>query len=116
MIGPLPKSGEYDAILVIVDYLTKMGHFLPTTTTATSTTVMQAYIDNVFKLHGMSESMTSDRGPQFASSFATETKRLMGIESRLSTAYRPETDGQTECTNRKLEIYLRRFVNYEQDD
>jgi hypothetical protein len=60
MIGPLPKSGEYDAILVIVDYLTKMGHFLPITITATSTTVAQAYIDNVFKLHGMSESMTSD--------------------------------------------------------
>jgi hypothetical protein len=96
MIGPLPKSGEYDAILVIVDYLTKMGHFLPITTTATSTTVAQAYIDNVFKLHGMSESMTSDRGPQFASNFATEAKRLMGIENRLSTAYRPETDRQTE--------------------
>jgi hypothetical protein len=73
-----------------------MGHFLPTTTTATSTNVAQAYIDNVFKLHGMSKNMTSDCGPQFMSNFAIEAKRLMGIESCLSIAYRPETNGQIE--------------------
>jgi phosphoglycolate phosphatase-like HAD superfamily hydrolase len=116
LIGPLPRSQDYDAIMVVVDYLSKMAHFLPCDTTLTGEGAAKMYLESIFKLHGIAESMTSDRGPQFASKFATEFKKLIGTESRLSTAYRPETDGQTEATNKMVEQYLRRFSNYEQDD
>ena len=116
LIGPLPRSNDHDAIMVVVDYLSKMAHFLPCNTTLTAEGAARMYLENVFKLHGISESMTSDRGPQFASHFATAFKEMIGTENRLSTAYRPETDGQTEVTNKMVEQYLRRFTNYEQDD
>jgi hypothetical protein len=116
LIGPLPKSNGHDAVMVVVDYLSKMGHFIPCSTTITAEGAARLYVDNVFKTHGLSESITSDRGPQFVSSFAQGFATMLGIERRLSTAYHPQTDGQTERTNREVEQYLRRFVNYEQDD
>src|ERR1700734_1383006 len=116
LIGPLPKSGGHDAIMVVVNYLSKMGHFIPCSTTLTAEGAARIYVDNVFKTHGLSESITSDRGPQFVLSFAQGFATMLGIERRLSTAYHPQTDGQTERVNQEVEQYLRRFVNYEQDD
>ena len=66
--------------MVIVDYLSKMAHFVPTHTTLSSQGVSQLYIDNIFKLHRIPESMTSDRGPQFVSKFAQDFKELLGTE------------------------------------
>src|ERR1700674_2328212 len=116
LIGPLPWSRDHDAIMVVVDYLTKMGHFIPTNTTLSAEGAARLYVDNVFKLHGIPESMTSDRGRQFASSLAQGFRTMLGIEGRLSTAYHPQTDGQTEIINKEVEQYLRRFTNFEQDD
>jgi hypothetical protein len=102
--------------MVVVDYCSKQAHFMATNTTLTAEGAARLYVENVFKHHGLSESITSDRGPQFASSFADGFRKLLGMEGRLSTAYHPETDGQTERVNREVEQYLRRYTNYEQDD
>jgi len=72
--------------------------------------------DNVWKLHGLPESVISDRGPQFAVRLTRELNKMLGIETKLSTAYHSETDGQTERTNQKLEQYLRMYVNHRQNN
>ena len=62
--------------------------------------------DNVWKLHGLLESVVLDRGPQFAAELTKELNKILGIETRLSTAFHPQTDGQTEQMNQELEQYL----------
>jgi transposase InsO family protein len=70
----------------------------------------------MFRLHGLPLTITSDRGPQFASAFWHRLCARLGIEPRLSTAFHPQTDGQTERINSVMEQYLRSYVNYLQDD
>ena len=111
MIGPLPKSGEYDAILVIVDRFSKKTEAIPTVTTLTSKGVAELYRDHVFKHHGLPQKVISDRGTQFVSNFMTDLFALLGIKHNRSTAFHPQTDGQTEWMNQELEQYLRIFVN-----
>ena len=72
--------------------------------------------DNVWKLHGLPESVISDRGPQFAAGLMKELNKMLGIETKLSMAYHPETDRQTERTNQELEQYLRMYVNHKQNN
>jgi len=72
------------------------------------------YRDHVWKLHGLPNTVISDRGPQFASGFMKELNKILGIDTKLSTAYHPQTDGQTERMNQELEQYLRMFVDYRQ--
>jgi hypothetical protein len=74
------------------------------------------YLRNVWKLHGLPRRMVSDRGPQFVALFMKELHRLLGIETASSTAYHPQTDGQTERVNQELEQYIRVFVGERQDD
>jgi len=75
----------------------------------------QLFRDNVWKLHGLPQSIISDRGPQFAAGLMQELNRMLGIKSKLSTAFHSQTDGQTERVNQKLEQYLRIFINYRQE-
>ena len=70
----------------------------------------------MWKLHGLPESVISDRGPQFAAGLTRELNKILGIETKLSTAYHPETDGQMERTNQELEQYLRMYVNHRQNN
>jgi len=72
--------------------------------------------DNVWKLHGLPESVISDRGPQFAAGMTKELNKMLGIETKLSMAYHPETDRQMERTNQELEQYLRMYVNHRQNN
>ena len=72
--------------------------------------------DNVWKLHGLPDSVVSDRGLQFAVELTKELNRMLGIKTRLSTAFHPQTDGQTKRMNQELEQYLRFFVDYRQKD
>ena len=74
------------------------------------------YRDHVWKLHGLPEEIISDRGKEFVSEFTTALYELLGIQAAPSTAYHPQTDGQTERVNQEIETYLRIFVNYRQDD
>jgi hypothetical protein len=116
LITQLPSSRSYDAILVVVDRLSKMIRLTPTNGELTSEGLARLYRDRIWKDFGTPERILSDRGPQFASNFMRDLNRLLGIEANLSTAYHPQTDGQTERINQEIEQYLRVFVNHQQND
>jgi len=92
-----------------------MVHFIPTTEKTSAERLARLFRDNVWKLHGLLESIISDRGPQFAVGLMRELNRMLGIESKLSTAFHPQTDGQMERVNQELEQYLRMFIDYWQE-
>jgi hypothetical protein len=117
-IVALPESEGYDKIWVIVDRLTKMAHFIPLKSGSQSpvTELAKAFAKEVWRLHGLPSEILSDRDTQFTSGFWTELMVHLDIKLKLSTAFRPQTDGQTEIVNQVLEQYLRHFCNYQQDD
>jgi len=115
-ITKLPVSKGHDSILVVCDRFSKMSHFVATTEKTTAEGLARIFRDNVWKLHGLPESVILDRGPQFAAGMTKELNKMLGIETKLSTAYHPETDGQTERTNQELEQYLRMYVNHRQNN
>jgi len=115
VITKLPIAQEYDSILVVVDRLTKMVHFISTTEKTSAEELARLFRDNVWKLHGLPKSIISDRGPQFVAGIMQELNRMLGIESKLSTAFHPQTDRQTERVNQELEQYLRMFIDHRQE-
>jgi len=114
-ITKLPLAQGYDSILVVVDWLTKMAHFIPTTEKTSAEGLARLFRNNVWKLHGLPESIILDRGPQFAAGIMRELNGMLGIESKLSMAFHPQTDGQTERVNQELEQYLRMFIDHRQE-
>ena len=112
----LPESGTYDAVWVVVDRLTKVRHFVPCNSTVDAKQLADLFLTHIFRLHGLPISIVSDRGPQIAARFWQHLCHCLRIEPRLSTAFHPETDGQTERMNAVMEQYLRAYVNYLQDD
>ena len=115
-IVELPESNGFNAILVCVDRFTKMAHFCPTTTSVTSEGAAELYLRYVFKHHGLPTDIVSDRGTQFVSRFSQRLYDLCKIKHNKSTAYHPQSDGQTERVNQVLEQFLRIFCDYQQDD
>jgi len=115
-ITKLPVVAGKDAILVVCDRLSKMTHFVATTEGTSAEGLARLFRDNVWRLHGLPESMVSDRGPQFAAELTKELNRMLGIKTKLSTAFHPQTDRQTERMNQELEQYLRLFVEHRQKD
>ena len=111
-IMKLPVSKSHDSILVVCDRFLKMSHFVVMTEKTTAKGLARLFRDNVWKLHGLLVSVISDRGPQFAAGLTRELNKMLGIETKLSTAYHPETDGQMERTNQEPEQYLRMYVNH----
>jgi len=111
----LPLAQEYDSILVVVDRLTKIVHFIPITEKTSAEGLARLFRDNVWKLHRLPESIISDRGPQFATGLIRELNEILEIKSKLSTAFHPQTDGQMERVNQELEQYLRMFINHRQE-
>ena len=114
-ITKLPLAQGYDSILVVVDRLTKMVHFISTTEKTSAEGLARLFRDNVWKLHGLPKSIISDRGPQFAAGLIRKLNEKLGIKSKLSTAFYPQTDGQTERINQELEQYLRMFIDHRQE-
>ena len=98
-IMKLPVSKSHDSILVVCDRFLKMSHFVVMTEKTTAKGLARLFRDNVWKLHGLLVSVISDRGPQFAAGLTRELNKMLGIETKLSTAYHPQTDGQMERTN-----------------
>ncbi|MBW0591003.1 hypothetical protein O181_130718, partial [Austropuccinia psidii MF-1] len=115
-ITQLPLSNSFDSILVIVDRFSKMAVFIPTIASITSLDLAHLFIKNIFSKHGLPSSIVSDRGSLFVSSFWTNLCQQLKISTDLSTAYYPETDGQTERVNQILEQYLWMYFSYHQDD
>ena len=110
-IEGLPKSASYNCILVVVDKFSKYAHFVPLSHPFTALQVGVAYLNNIFKLHGLPTVMVSDRDKIFTSNIWQELFKLLGTDLRMSSAYHPQTDGQTERVSQCLETYLRCFLH-----
>ena len=105
-----------DTILVVCNRLLKMMYFVAIMEGTIVEGLARLFRDNVWKLHGLLESMVSDRGPQFAAELTKELNMILGIKTKLSTTFHPQIDGQMKCMNQKLEQYLQFFVDYRQKD
>ena len=111
LITGLPEVEGYNALAVMVDRFTKQVHISPTTDTVTAEGLADIYIKDEFKLHGIPRQVISDRGPQFAAKYMRHLLQSLHVESSLSTAYHPCTDGQTERMNQEIEQYLRLYTS-----
>jgi len=114
-ITKLPLAQGYDAILVVCNRFSKIAHFIATTEKTSVEGLAKLFQDQVWRLHGLLESIISDRGVQFAAGMIKELNNLLGIQTKLSTAYHPQMDGQTERINQELEQYLRVFIDHRQE-
>ena len=112
---PVTRSG-HDSILVFVDRLTKMTHFVATKEAINAKDMALLFIQHVWRPHGPSDELISDRGTQFNNVFWKEVCAVTGMQLRMSSAYHPQTDGQTERMNRVLEAMLRQVVSSDQKD
>jgi transposase InsO family protein len=113
----MPKDQHgYDNVFVVVDRLSKQAISTPCHKQVTAEDMARMYTTHIYRYYGPPESIVSDRGPQFVSQFWKEFCRILGIKLKLSTAFHPQTDGQTEIMNQYLDQRLRPFVNYYQDN
>lgn len=107
-ITDLPESAGFTALYVIVDHNLSKGVILvPCTKEETALTTARMYHEHAYRRFGLPRAMISDRGPQFASQVFQELCTRIGVKSRLSTAFHPQTDGQTERMNREIGVFLR---------
>jgi len=114
-ITKLPLAQGYNTILVVCDHFSKMAHFIATTEKMSAEGLAKLFRDHIWKLHGLPESIISDRGVQFVAGMMKELNNLLRIQTKLSTAYHPQTDGQMERINQELEQYLRVFIDHRQE-
>ena len=112
---PLTKRG-FDSITTWVDRLWRRVHFIPSHTTDSATDVATSFFSNLFKLHGLPDSIVSDRDPNFTSNFWKELMKLCGIRCQMASSHRPQTDGASEVMNRMVENYLHLYCSLRQDD
>jgi Chromo (CHRromatin Organisation MOdifier) domain len=115
-LGPLPHSKKgNNMILVIVDRLTKMAHFIPTKHSITARGTAELFVQHVFVRHGLPDSIVSDRDPRFTANFWNALARILQVTLKMSTAEHPQTDGQTEATVKTIQKLLRPFCLEQQD-
>ena len=115
-VGELPKLKGHNAIYVISDRLTKMAHFILTTTNISTADLMRLHIQHVWKLHGVPLVHGTNRGSTFTAAFTKSLYKGLGIKPQFSTAYHPQTQGQVENNNKWMETYLRMFCSHHQDN
>ncbi|CAM8963108.1 unnamed protein product [Rhodiola kirilowii] len=109
-ITNLLKSNGFQAILVVVDRLSMYSHFVPLKYPFTAHSIAAIFVKEIISLHGVPESILSDHDPLFVSILWKELFKLLGTTLKMSSAYHPQTNGQTEVINRCLEAYLRCFI------
>jgi hypothetical protein len=112
---PRDRHGN-DMVLVIVDRFGKRAFSVPCKKTIDAPETARLFVHYVYRIYGPLDTIVSDRGPQFISAFWKEFTRILGIKLKLSTAYHPQTDGQTEIMHQYLDQRLRPFVNHFQDN
>ena len=115
-ITQIQESEGRTQIMVVVDRLTKMAHFIALEQNATAKDVADVFSRKVWQLHGVPTEIIADMDAKFSGEFRESLCKSLNIKRRMSTAYHPQTDGQTERTNQVLEDYLRYFVNYDHND
>ena len=115
-IVKLPLSESYDTILMITDTFSKASIFIPCNESINAENTAKLYATYVLPHYGLPTCIISDRDPRFTSTFSRELCRTLGITQNISTAYHPQTDGQSERTNQQLEQYLRIFIDYHQQN
>src|SRR5258708_690716 len=106
MIGELLDSKGYNAVLMVVDRLSKQIHAVPTVTSLDSAGVARLFLEHIWHHHGLPEEVISDCRPAFISNFSCKLTALLGVKLTPSTSYHPQTDGQTERVNQEIEAYL----------
>jgi reverse transcriptase-like protein/integrase-like protein/chromodomain-containing protein len=112
----LPLSEGMTCILVVIDRFTKMAHFIPIAKIPDAEETAKLFLGHIVRLHGLPSEVISDRGTQFVSIFWKRLLDLLGIKQCLSSAYHPQSDGQSERSIQVLEQYLRCFTTYHQDN
>jgi len=111
-ITKLLLAQGYNSILVVVDKLIKIVYFISTTEKILAEGLARLFRNNIWKLHRLSKSIISNRGLQFTAGLMRELNRMLEIESKISIAFHPQTDKQTERVNQELEQYLRIFIDH----
>uniref|UniRef100_A0A0W0FF01 RNA-directed DNA polymerase n=1 Tax=Moniliophthora roreri TaxID=221103 RepID=A0A0W0FF01_MONRR len=117
LVTDLPESHSFDTVMVVVDHSSSKGViFIPCTKTLDAPQAADLLLRNVYKRYGLPDKIISDRDPRFAAAVFQETMRLLGVKHAMSTAYHPQSDGETERVNQEMEIYLRMFCSKEQTE
>ncbi|QRW20479.1 Retrotransposable element Tf2 protein [Rhizoctonia solani] len=115
-ITGFPRSNGHDAILVVIDSFSKFGHFIPTSKKVTAKGLADLFVSHVWKLHGLPIKTILDRGTTFTGKFLRALYQRLGIKPLFSSAYHPESDGQTERVNQFIEFYLCSYVAADHSD
>ncbi|QRW24341.1 Retrotransposable element Tf2 protein [Rhizoctonia solani] len=115
-ITGFPKSEGHDAILVVIDSFSKLGHFIPTSKKVSAKGLADLFVSHIWKLHGLPVKTISDRGTTFTGKFLRALYQRLGIKPSFSLAYHPESDGQTERVNQFIKFYLRSYVAADHSD
>jgi hypothetical protein len=110
-ITKLPRTNkQHDSIMVLVDKLTKAAHFIPVKLTHKATNIVDIYMREIARLHGIPKTIVSNRDPKFTSKFWKRLFNGFGTNLNFSTTYHPESDGQTKRVNQVIEYMLRMYV------
>ena len=116
--GPFVPSGEgkWDSVLIVVEKISRRTHFIPNLTTDKAPTVARRFFNEIVRLHGMPSVIVTDRDARFASMFWTTLMKNFGVKLAMSTAYHPQTDGQSERMVRTFKEMLRHYISNTQHD
>jgi len=116
LLGPVPESKNgHDMILIVVDRLTKMAHFIPTNSDVTSKQLADLFLQYIFRHHGLPDNIVSDRDPKFTSRFWKNLTTALGVNLLMSTSAHPQTDGQSEATVKIIQKLVKPFCFQGQD-
>ena len=106
-VEALPKVHGKSVLLTVVDRFSKYAHFIPLGHPYTASSVARAFFNDIVRLHGFPELIVSDRDPVFTGHVWRDLFRFAGVQLRMSTAFHPQTKGQSEAVNKTIGMYLR---------